>query len=60
MAIGAGASTSVNDRCILKANEVQVDQSNGSGQTSLILRDSANVRWRIAVSTAGELVVSPA
>lgn len=60
VAIGAAAEVLADDTIVLSCNDLEVDQSNGSGRTSIVLRDSSNVRWRIIVSTGGALVVAAA
>lgn len=52
-AIGYAAENYVNDRCLVKNNDLELVRSDGTGATSFILADTAGVRWRIGVDTSG-------
>lgn len=56
IAIGTNADNAVDDRCLIKVNDVELVRSNGTGATSIILADSTGVRWRIGVDTSGNPV----
>lgn len=59
IALGCGAEATVDHRCLIKANEVEVEATDGTG-TSIILEDTATgTRYRLSV-TNGALSITAA
>lgn len=60
VAVGYSAAAATDDTMVARVNSLEVASSafTGTGATSLIISDTAGVRWRITVTTVGALSVA--
>lgn len=58
VALGTGAVVTANDRGVVKVDSWEIVPSSGGSETSLILHDTAAVRWRVTVDTTGHLTTA--
>lgn len=60
IAIGYGAESSAVDQMKVSANELAIDRSSGSGQTSIVLRASNGTWKRLSISSTNVVTVTNA
>ena len=59
IALGQNTTSATDDTAVIKANDLVLEQSNGTGATRIRMTDANNVDYWLEVDTAGALTVTP-
>jgi len=60
IALGSGATSGTADTAVLKANDLDLQRSNGTGATRLALSSPNGTKYWLSVADGGTLVITPA
>ena len=60
IALGSVATSGTADTAVLKANDLDLQRSNGTGSTRLALYSPNGTKYWLSVADGGTLVITPA